>query len=125
MSSAGPLIVPAVVFAQLRVDLELILLAILLIVLIVAGCIAVVRVRRWRDVESTPVSLEDHLQSYQVLVERGELDPREMEKIIAHLQKRQDDKPPKPPKPPEPQPETGIQAQRPPKTDVPPDTRIQ
>jgi len=108
--------------AELRIDWELTALCVLLIALIVVGCVAVVRVRRWRHAESTALSLTEHLQSYQTLVERGELDPREFERIKAHLEKRQKDRAA------EPAPETGIQATRVPgasSPSSPPDTRIQ
>jgi hypothetical protein len=112
----------AVLMAELRIDWELTGLCVLLAALIIAGCVAVVRVRRWRHVESTPLSVAEHLQSYQTLVERGELDPREFERIKARLEKRQEEKAA------EPEPETGIQARRDPGaalSALPPDTRIQ
>ena len=96
MTSAGPL-TAAALLAQLRIDWELTFQCILLIALIVAGCVAVVRVRRWRDEEAAPLSLDDHLQSYQALVERGELDPREFEKIKTRLQQKLAEKADEPP----------------------------
>ena len=89
MWSARPLSNPAGLFAQWRPDLELILYGILLILLIVAGCVAVVRVRRWRD-EVAPLPLEDQIHNYEALVERGELDPKEFERIKAHLLRDQE-----------------------------------
>ena len=117
MCSAAPLAIRAGPFAQLRFDLELTILGILLIVLIVAGCVAVVRLRRWRYEESAPAALEDQLQSYQTMVERGELAAQEFERIKAHLEQKSA----------EPQPESGIQAAPQPKASPPdpPDTRIQ
>jgi hypothetical protein len=88
MWSARPLSIPAGLFAQWRFDLELFLYGILLVLLIVAGCVAVVRVRRWRNDESASSPLEDQLSRYQDLVERGELDPKEFERIKAHLERK-------------------------------------
>lgn len=75
-------------FAQVRFDPELLVLGVLLIVLIVAGCIAVARVRRWRQEDATPVSLEDQIKSFGELVERGELGPQEFERIKARLEQK-------------------------------------
>lgn len=87
MWSARPSSIPAGLFAQLRFDLELIVYGVLLILLIVAGCVVVVRVRRWwRDEQGAPVSVEDQIKNFYVLVERGELDPKEFERIKARLE---------------------------------------
>jgi hypothetical protein len=93
MWSPGPSTSSPGLFAQLCFDLELTILCILLVTLIVAGCIVVVRVRRWQYEETTPVSLEEQIQSYQALVERGELDPREFERIKARLEQKAADRP--------------------------------
>ena len=93
MMSAGPLIGPAL-FAQLRIDWELTILCILLIALIVAGCMTVVCVRRWLREEAPPLSPDELLQSYQALVERGELDAREFERIKARMVQKAAEPPP-------------------------------
>ncbi len=125
MWSARPLSIPAGLFAQWRFDLDLIVYGILLILLIVAGCLVVVRVRRWRDEQGAPLSLEDQINNYQELVERGELDLPEFERIKAHLLQAQlpegqaaESSPPS---------DTRIQAAPEHKVlpPVPPDTRIQ
>ena len=94
MTSAGPLTVPAGLFAQLRFDPELMIYAVLLILFIVAGCVAVVRVRRWRFEQAAPTSIEDQLANYQTLVNRGEMDPQEFERLRAHLQQKAAQPPP-------------------------------
>jgi hypothetical protein len=94
MWSAGtPTPFPGLV-AELRFDLELTILCVVLFALVVAGCVMVVRVRSWRDEETTPVSLEEQIQSYQTLVDRGELDPREFERIKARLEQKAAETPP-------------------------------
>ena len=93
MNSAGTLI-PAGLFAQLRFDLEFMLVCALLIVLIVAGGIAVFKVRSWRHEDAAPISLEDQIAEYQALVERGDLDPREFERLKASLQQKAAEPPP-------------------------------
>ena len=123
MWSARPLSIPAGLFAQWRFDLELTIYGILLVILIVAGCVAVVRVRRWRDEQGAPPSLEDQIKNYYALVERGELDPKEFERIKARLEEKETEPPTPPPTPPD----TRIRAApgqnaSPP---IPPDTRIQ
>jgi hypothetical protein len=113
MWSARPLSIPAGLFAQWRFDLELTIYGILLLVLIIAGCVAVVRVRRWRDEEVASTSLEDQIKNYYALVERGELDPKEFERIKAQLESKETE----PPTPPDtriqalPERETGIRGQ--------------
>jgi hypothetical protein len=105
-------------FAQLRFDPELLVLGVLLIVLIVAGCIAVARVRRWRQEDAAPVTLEEQIKSYGELVERGELAPQEFERIKARLEQKAADVPP----------DTRIQGpveSRPSQPPPAPDTRIQ
>ena len=105
-------------FAQVRFDPELLVLGVLLIVLIVAGCIAVARVRRWRTEDTPAISLEEQIKSYGELVERGELAPQEFERIKARLEQ----------KAAETQPDPGtagrVEAQ-PSKPSPPADTRIQ
>ena len=81
-------------FAQVRFDPELLIFAILAIILIVLGCMVVVRVRSWRVDEIASQSLEDQLRSYQALVERGELDPQEFDKIKGRLQQEASEPPP-------------------------------
>ena len=113
MWSARPLSIPAGLFAQWRFDLELTIYGILLVILIIAGCVAVVRVRRWRDDAVAPQSLEDQIKNYTALVERGELDLKEFERIKAHLEGKETE----PPTPPDtriqaaPERETGIRSQ--------------
>lgn len=112
MWSARPSSIPAGLFAQLRFDLELIVYGVLLILLIVAGCVVVVRVRRWwRDEQGAPVSVEDQIKNFYVLVERGELDPKEFERIKARLEQARLE-----------QTDLEEKAAEPP---IPPDTRIQ
>ena len=94
MMSAGPLTVPAGLFAQLRFDPLLMLYGVLLIILIVGGCIAVVRVRRWRFEEEAPAAIEDQIKNYQALVERGEMDPQEYERLKAYLEQKAAQPPP-------------------------------
>ncbi len=77
----------------MRFDPELTILCILLAILIVAGCVAVVRVRRWREEDELPPSLEDQLAGYQAMIGRGELDPQEFERIKAQLQGKSIDPP--------------------------------
>ncbi|GEM_PF-5191342 len=98
MTSAGPL-TTAALLAQLRIDWELTILCILLIMLIVAGCVAVVRVRRRLHEDAAPLSLDDYLHSYQALVERGELAPQEFERLKARLQQKLGEKAAEPPPP--------------------------
>src|SRR5207244_10498585 len=83
-------------FAQIRFDPELLVLGVLLIVAIVAGCIIVARVRRWRQEDAAPVPLEDQMKSYGELVERGELSPQEFERIKARLEQKAVETPPPP-----------------------------
>lgn len=94
MTSAGPLIVPAGLLEKLPFDPGWIVLGVLLIVLIVAGSIAVVRVRRWRQEDMAPPTVEDLLQSYQAMVERGDMDPQEFARIKAHLEQKSAPPPP-------------------------------
>jgi hypothetical protein len=84
MWSAPPSRVSGLFAQQVAVDLELVILAILLIGMIVGAIILVTRVRSWRT-ESPPLTLEEQLQSFQALVEKGELDAKELERIKAHL----------------------------------------
>ena len=81
-------------FAQIRFDPELLVLGVLLIVAIVAGCIIVARVRRWRQEDAAPVPLEDQMKSYGELVERGELSPQEFERIKVRLEQKAAETPP-------------------------------
>jgi hypothetical protein len=94
MLSAGAPSLPATLFAQMRFDPELLILAILMVVLIVAGTVVVVRVRRWRTEELTPRSPEQQLRDYQAFVDRGELSPQEFEKIKAHMEQQRSQPPP-------------------------------
>jgi hypothetical protein len=72
--------------AQVRIDWELVILAVLLVGVIAGGIVLINRTRQWRVQGPPPVSLDDQLQSFQALVDRGELDPKEFERIKAHLQ---------------------------------------
>jgi uncharacterized protein YneF (UPF0154 family) len=85
MWSAPPSRVSGLFAQQVAVDLELVILAILLIGMIVGAIILVVRVRSWRR-EDPPLTVEEQLQSFQALVEKGELEVRELERIKAHLE---------------------------------------
>ncbi|MCI0684552.1 MAG: hypothetical protein L0Y71_20765 [Gemmataceae bacterium] len=76
---------PAGLFAEWRFDAELAIYGSLLVILIVAGCVAVIRVRRWRHEDDEAPPVEDLLGNYQALVERGELAPEEFERIKTRL----------------------------------------
>lgn len=93
MTSAGPLFVPAGLLDQLPFDAGWIAPTILLIVLLVAGCIAVARVRRWRQ-EDPALSPEEQIASYEALVERGDMDRQEFERIKAQLEQKAAQPPP-------------------------------
>ena len=84
MWSASPSRVPGLI-ALARLDLELILLGTLLLGLIVGGSILVARARRWCT-ESDTLPRDQELQSYQDLVDRGELAPQEFERLKARLE---------------------------------------
>jgi hypothetical protein len=79
--------------AQFRFDLELIILGVLLLGMVVGGIVLVTKARRWR-MESLPPSLEEQLQSFQALVESGEMDPQEFERLKAHLEQKAAPPPP-------------------------------
>jgi hypothetical protein len=87
MWSAPPSRVSGLFAQQVKIDLELAMLAILLIVMIVGAVILVVRVRSWRTEQPLP-TMEEQLQSFQALVEKGELDAKELERIKAHLEQQ-------------------------------------
>lgn len=72
-------------FAQFNLDLELVILALLLVGLIIGGVILVKRVRLWRMEQAAP-TLDEQLQSFQALVDKGELDAQEFERIRAQLE---------------------------------------
>jgi hypothetical protein len=74
--------------AQVRIDWELVLLAVVLAGVIAGGIVLINRTRQWRLEQPPPVSLDDQLQSFQTLVDRGELDPKEFEKIKARLEQQ-------------------------------------
>ena len=118
-------------FAQLRFDPQLLVLGVLLIVLIVAGCIAVARVRRWRIEDTPAISLEEQMKSYGELVERGELAPQEFERIKARLEQKAAQTQPDPgtsgqvekrPAQPSPSADTRVQVQPDPTAVKPPQT---
>jgi hypothetical protein len=75
-------------FAQFRFDVELIVLSLLLLGMIVGGIVLVVKARSWRTEDPLPLSLEEQLQSFQALVERGEMDAKEFERLKAHLEQK-------------------------------------
>jgi hypothetical protein len=96
MGSAGSTKSLGGLFAQMRFDPEMTILGLLLFVLVVAGGIAVIRVRRWRSERATPAPLTDLVRNLQALVERGELDPKEFERIKARLEQMAAEPPPPP-----------------------------
>jgi hypothetical protein len=75
-------------FAQVRIDWELVILAVVLVGVIVGGIVLVKRAREWRQAEPPPVSLDDQLQTFQALVDKGELDAKEFERIKAYLEQK-------------------------------------
>jgi hypothetical protein len=84
MWSARP---PApVLIAEFQWDVELIALAAVLAGLIGAGALAVYRVKRWWNESEGPATVEDQIEHYEALVEEGELDPQEFDRIRARLE---------------------------------------
>jgi hypothetical protein len=75
-------------FAQVRIDWELVILAVLLVGVIAGGMVLINRIRQWRIEELPPVSLDDQLRCFQTLVDQGELDPKEFERIKALLEQK-------------------------------------
>jgi len=71
-------------------DFELIGWALALVALIVGGAILVIKVKRWR--EEAPeqlLSAEEQLEHYRQLMETGDLDAAEYERIRSALEKKQ------------------------------------
>lgn len=93
MWSVDPPAIPSGLFGQLRFDPELTILCLLLAALLVAGGVLVVRTRRWRGTDPAG-SIDDQVQNYQALVERGELAPEEFERIKARLEAKAKEPPP-------------------------------
>jgi hypothetical protein len=81
-------------FAQFRFDLDLIILSVLLFGIIVGGVVLVAKARHWRTEDPQPPSLEEQLQSFQALVQRGEMDAKEFERLKAYLEQKAGTPPP-------------------------------
>jgi hypothetical protein len=79
--------------AQVRIDWELVILTVVLAGVIAGGLVLIKRAKLWRLEEPPPLSLDDQLQSFQALVDKGELDPKEFERIKAYLEQQAADPP--------------------------------
>lgn len=86
MGCAAPLCAPIGQVARPWFDAELAVLAVALTVLLAVGVTVVIRVRRWRQARAEPPTLAEQLESFQALVEKGELAPNEFERVKARLQ---------------------------------------
>jgi hypothetical protein len=75
-----------VLIAEFQWDFELIALAAVLAGMVAAGALAVYRVKRWRNESEEPATVEDQIEHYQSLVDEGELDPEEFDRIRARLE---------------------------------------
>jgi hypothetical protein len=64
---------------------ELVVLAVLLAGMIVAGVWAIIRVRRWLTHDDNLQSAEEDLSSYRQLLEQGLLDKEEFDRLQARL----------------------------------------
>ena len=76
----------ATLTAQLKFDLEWIILAVVLGGLVLLGGFVIVRYKRWHAEQQAappPMVIED----YRALMEQGVLDPREFERIREHLER--------------------------------------
>jgi hypothetical protein len=83
---AGPVILMARALpAQLQLDLEGIVLAIILVGLILLGVIVIVRFKRWQTAQRSP-TVPARIEDYRALMEQGLLDPREFERIRQTLE---------------------------------------
>ena len=96
MWQAGPATFTLGLMAQAKVDPELIGLIILLVGLTVLGIVIVLKVRRWREEEQGSLAPQAQIEDYRALVERGDLDPRDFERIKALLENQADGPPPSP-----------------------------
>lgn len=99
MTNVGPPRAFSPLWAQVRLDFELVILTGLLVGLLVLGCAAIVYFKRWQaDERQTPAA--PRLEDYRALLEQGVLDAAEFERIREHMQKKDPPGSPKPKAPP-------------------------
>lgn len=86
MESTRPPVSP-IVTAQVQLDPELILLALVFVGLVVIGTVVIIRVRRWSVATDRPPPM--CIDDYQRLMDEGLLAPQEFDRIRVMLEKRQ------------------------------------